>query len=51
MKTIFNKMYVAEMYINVTQYDKMQRAFVGESPQLRAISSFCFEVFIIRYIN
>jgi len=28
MKTIFNKMYVADMYIKVTQYDKMQRAFV-----------------------
>jgi len=26
MKTIFNKMYVADMYIKVTQYDKMQRA-------------------------
>jgi len=44
-------MYVAGMYIKVTQYDKMQRAFVGDSPQLRVISSFCFEVFIIRYIN
>ena len=28
MKTIFNKMYVAGMYTKVTQYDKMQRAFV-----------------------
>jgi len=25
-------MYVADMYIKVTQYDKMQRAFVGDSP-------------------
>ena len=24
-------MYVADMYIKVTQYDKMQRAFVGDS--------------------
>jgi len=47
MKTIFNKMYVADMYINVTQYDNMQRAFVGDSPQLRVMSSFCFEGFII----
>jgi len=39
-------MYVAEMYIKVTQNDKMQRAFVGDSPQLRVISSFCFEVFL-----
>ena len=44
-------MYVADMYIKVTQYDKMQRAFVGDSLQLRVISLFCFEVFIIRYIN
>ena len=44
-------MYVADMYTEVTQHDKMQRAFVGDSPQLRAISSFYFEVFIIRYIN
>ena len=44
-------MYVADMYIQVTQYDKMQRPFVGDSPQLRAMSSFCFEMFIIRYIN
>jgi len=44
-------MYVADVYIKVTQYDKMQRAFVGDSPQLRAISLFCFEFFIIRYIN
>jgi len=44
-------MYVADMDIKVTQYDKMQRAFVGASPQLRVIRSFCFEVFIIRYIN
>ena len=29
----------------------MQREFVGDSPQLRVISSFCSEVFIIRYIN
>ena len=29
----------------------MQRAFVGNSPQLRVISSFSFEVFIFRYIN
>ena len=29
-------MYVADMYIKVTQYDKMQRAFVGDSPQLRS---------------
>ena len=36
------------MYIKVTQYDKMQLA--DDSPQLRVISSFCFEVFIIRYI-
>jgi len=41
-------MYVADMYIKVTQYDKMQRAFVGASPQLRIRSLFCFEVFIIR---
>jgi len=34
----------------MTQYDKMQRAFVGASPQLRFISSFCFEVLIIRYL-
>ena len=51
MKTIFNKMSVADMYIKVTQYDNMQRAFVADSPQLRVMSSFCFEVFIIRYIN
>ena len=51
MNTIFNKMSVADMYIKVTQYDKMQRAFVGASPQLRVISSLCFEVCIIRYIN
>ena len=51
MKTIFNQMYVANMYIKVTQYDQMQRAFVGDSPQLRVISSFCFEIFIILYIN
>ena len=51
MKTIFNKMYVADMYIKVTQYDKMQRAFVRDSPRLQVISSFGFEVFIIRYIN
>ena len=51
MKTIFNKMYVADVYIKVTQYDKMQRAFVGAGTQLRVISSFCFEVFIIRYTN
>mgnify|MGYP007133285452 CR=1 FL=1 len=44
-------MYVADMYIEVTQYDKMQHAFVGASPQLRVISAFCFEVFIILYIN
>ena len=49
MKTIFNKMYVADMYINVTQYDNMQRAFVGDSPQLRVMSSFCY--FIIFIIN
>ena len=41
-------MYVADMYITVTQYDTMQRAFGGDSPQLRVISSFCFEVFIFR---
>ena len=51
MKTIFNKMSVADMYIKVTQYDNMQRAFVGDIPQLRVMSSFSFEVFIIRYIN
>jgi len=39
-------MYVADMFIKVTQYDTMQRAFVGDSPQLRIISSFCFEVLI-----
>ena len=39
------------MYIQVKQYDYMQRAFVGDSPQLRVMSSFCFEVFIFRYIN
>ena len=39
------------MNIQVTQYDKMQRAFVDNIPQLRVISSFYFEVFIIRYIN
>jgi len=44
-------MYAADMYIKVTQYDTMQRAFAGDSPQLRVISSFCFEVFIFRYIN
>ena len=44
-------MYVADMYIQVTQYDKMQRAFVGDSPQLRVIRLFCFEVLIIRYID
>ena len=44
-------MSIADMYIQVTQYDKMQRAFVGDSPQLRVMSSFCFEVFISRYIN
>ena len=26
------------MYIHVTQYDNMQRAFVGDSPQLRVMS-------------
>ena len=31
------------MYIQVTQYDKMQRTFVDDSPQLRVISSFRFE--------
>jgi len=35
----------------MTQYDEMQRAFVGDSQQLRVINLFCFEVFIIRYIN
>jgi len=30
MKTICNKMYVADMYIKVTQCDKMQRACVGD---------------------
>ena len=30
-------MYVADMYTEVTQHDKMQRAFVGDSPQLRVI--------------
>jgi len=44
-------MYVADMYIKVTQYDKMQRAFVGDRPQLRVMSSFCFAVFIIQYTN
>ena len=44
-------MYAADMYIKVTQYDTTQRAFIGDSPQLRVISSFCFEVFIIPYIN
>jgi len=44
-------MSVADMYIKVTQYVKMQRAFVGDSPQLRVKSSFCFEICIIRYIN
>jgi len=44
-------MYVADMYIKVTQYDKMQCAFIGDSMQLRVISSFCFEVLIIQYIN
>jgi len=34
----------------MTQFDKMQRAFVGASPQLRFISSFCFEILIIRYL-
>jgi len=33
-------MYVADMYIKVTQYDTMQRAFVCDSPQLRVIGSF-----------
>ena len=39
------------MYIKVTQYDKMQRAFVGDSPQLWVMSLVCFKVFIILYIN
>jgi len=39
------------MYIKVTQYDKMHRAFVGDNPQMRVIGSFGFEVIIIRYIN
>ena len=30
-------MYVADMYTEVTHHDKMQRAFVGDSPQLRVI--------------
>ena len=42
-------MYVVDMYIKGD--DKIQRAFVGDSPQLRVISSFCLEVYIIRYIN
>ena len=34
-------MYLADMYINVTQYlQNMQRAFVGASTQLRVIGSF-----------
>ena len=44
-------MSVADMYTEVTQYDKLQRALVGDSPQLRVVSSFCIEHFIIRYIN
>ena len=51
MKTNFNQMYGANIYIKVTRYDKMQRVFVGASPQLRVISSFCFDLFIILYIN
>ena len=51
MKTIFKKVLCSRHVQKVTEYDKMQRAFVGDSPQLRAISSFGFEVFIIRYIN
>ena len=46
MKNIVNKMSVSDMYIKV-----MQHAFVGASPQLQVISLFCFEVFIILYIN
>ena len=44
-------MYVADMYIKVTQYDSMQRAFVGDSPQLQVIRLFCFKKIIIRYID
>ena len=44
-------MSVADMFIKVSQYGNMQRAFVGDSPQLWVMCSFCFEVFIIRYIN
>ena len=41
---LFNKMFVEE--IKVTQYDNMQRAFVGASPQLRFISSFVSKLFL-----
>jgi len=51
MKTIFNKTSVADMYIIVTQYDKMQRAFIGASPKLRFIGSFCFEILITFFLN
>ena len=40
MKTIFNKMSVADMYIKVTQYDKMQRAFVGAIKSATAFQKF-----------
>jgi len=41
MKTIFNKLSVAYMYIQVTQYDTIQRATAGHK----------FVLFGIRYIN
>jgi len=44
-------MYVADMYIKVTQYYKMQRAFVGDSSQLRVISLFCISFLLFGYIN
>jgi len=51
MKTIFNKTSVADIYMKMMQYHKMQRVFVNASLQLLVISLLCFEVFIIRYID
>jgi len=43
-------MSVADMYKKVTQYHKMQRAFVGASPQLRVISSFLLFGILIKCV-
>ena len=50
IKTIFNKISLADMYMNVTQYlQNMQRAFVGARPQMWFRGPFCYEVLINRY--